>query len=532
MRWLPGRDRRAERHPGPAGRSRCPQGTRVAVVGGGIAGLAAAATLAERGVAVTVLERQAQLGGRVRSWPVGADRTMSRGFHAFFRQYYTLRALLRRADPELSCLRPLEDYPLQLADGPTDSFARIPRTPPLSIAGFVLTSPSFPVAALRRVDVRAALGLVRTRFPETFSEHDGESAAAFLDRLRFPEQARHLALEVFARSFFADPTEFSAGELVGMFHTYFTGSAEGLLFDVPCDDYNLVLWAPLGRYLTGLGAEIRTGTTVTGISLDESAGVTIRTSGAADRAVADVADDDAGGDDVLSADAVVLATDPATTRSMIDGIDGIDGSHGSDGSDGDNRRGRVLRGWQEQVRAIRSAPPFAVWRLWLDRPVNPDRPPFLGTAGFGILDNVSVLELFEDTAARWRARTGGSVVELHAYAVRSCDRAELRSRLRDELTRVYPETAAAGIVNEQFLLEQDCGLIGTAPWADRPGVDTPDQRIVLAGDTIRCDYPVALMERAAVTGVQAANALLAGWGVAGEDIWTVPTRGILTRRGA
>ena len=24
---------------------------------------------------------------------------MSRGFHAFFRQYYNLRALLRRADP-------------------------------------------------------------------------------------------------------------------------------------------------------------------------------------------------------------------------------------------------------------------------------------------------------------------------------------------------------------------------------------------------------------------------------------------------
>ena len=83
-----------------------------------------------------------------------------------------------------------------------------------------------------------------------------------LDRLKFPDAARHLALEVFARSFFADPQQFAAGELVAMFHSYFLGSSEGLLFDVPIDDYDRVLWAPLGRYLAGLGVEIRTGTEV------------------------------------------------------------------------------------------------------------------------------------------------------------------------------------------------------------------------------------------------------------------------------
>ena len=45
-----------------------------------------------------------------------------------------------------------------------------------------------------------------------------------------------------------------------MFHTYFLGSAEGLLFDVPVDDYDTALWAPLGRYLHGLGVEVRTST--------------------------------------------------------------------------------------------------------------------------------------------------------------------------------------------------------------------------------------------------------------------------------
>ena len=50
---------------------------------------------------------------------------------------------------------------------------------------------------------------------------------------------------VMVNAFFADPSEFGAGELVAMFHTYFLGSAEGLLFDVPDDDYDTALFARL-----------------------------------------------------------------------------------------------------------------------------------------------------------------------------------------------------------------------------------------------------------------------------------------------
>ncbi|MCX6490279.1 MAG: FAD-dependent oxidoreductase, partial [Rhodococcus sp.] len=75
----------------------------VVVVGGGIAGLSAATALAERGVKVHLVERESYLGGRVGGWDTtledGSPATMSRGFHAFFRQYYNLRNLLRRTDP-------------------------------------------------------------------------------------------------------------------------------------------------------------------------------------------------------------------------------------------------------------------------------------------------------------------------------------------------------------------------------------------------------------------------------------------------
>src|SRR5688572_4143275 len=83
-----------------AGADHAPAGTRAVVVGGGIAGVAAAALLCERGVQVTLIEREAQLGGRAGGFEhtlrSGERLQMERGFHAFFRQYYNLRALLRR----------------------------------------------------------------------------------------------------------------------------------------------------------------------------------------------------------------------------------------------------------------------------------------------------------------------------------------------------------------------------------------------------------------------------------------------------
>ena len=49
--------------------------------------------------------------------------------------------------------------------------------------------------------------------------------------------------------------------------------------------------------------------------------------------------------------------------------------------------------------------------------------------------------------------------------------------------------------------------------------------MVLAGDGIRVDLPVALMERAATTGWVAANCLLRDFGLAGHALHTVPNRG-------
>ncbi len=468
------------------------EGKRVVVVGGGIAGLAAATILAERGVAVDVVEREPQLGGRVRSWPVelenGDSTVMSRGFHAFFRQYYQLRALLRRADPALRGLRAVDDYPLKLADGPTDSFTNIPRIPPWNLIGFVAKSPTFKVADLGKVDVDQAMGLLDVEFPQTFHDLDGVSAAAFLDRMRFPREARHLALEVFARSFFADPNDFSAGELVAMFHTYFVGSAEGLLFDVAADDFDAALWTPLARYLDRLGVTFHTSTSVTGLDVRDD-GVTVTTTAGE-----------------IQNDSVVLATDLAPLQQLVATTPEL----------GDEE-------WRQSVLSLNLAPPFVVWRRWLDRLPNPGAPDFLGTSGYAGLDNVSMIHQFEDSAAAWSRQTGGSVVELHAYAVTGDPHdPELKAELARQQDRVFPELAGATQLGEEYLVKQDCSVVDLRPWGSRPTVTTPNSRVKLAGDGIRCDFPVALMERAATTGMLAANELLDGWGARGEDLWTSP----------
>jgi carotenoid phi-ring synthase / carotenoid chi-ring synthase len=113
------------------------------------------------------------------------------------------------------------------------------------------------------------------------------------------------------------------------------------------------------------------------------------------------------------------------------------------------------------------------------------------------------------------------------------------ARLLERLHELYPETAAASVLGEFTEWHADCPLFAPGTFTGRPAVAGPVPGLVLAGDGVRIDLPVALMERAATTGWHAANLLLAGWGVAGHPLTTVPTRGRLTpsllrrrRRGA
>ncbi|UJR79361.1 FAD-dependent oxidoreductase [Sandaracinus amylolyticus] len=478
----------------------------VVIVGGGLAGCAAATVLAERGVRVTVIEKERYLGGRVGAWEDQlADGTrfeMERGFHAFFRQYYSVRALLRRIDPTLSCLRPLEDYPLLGPRGWSESFSGLPRRVPLNLLALVWRTPSLRLRDLPRIDVRPATEMVAFDPSATYTKWDHVTAREYLDSLGFPTRARQMLFDVFAHSFFNPEHEYSAAELLAMFHFYFLGNPEGLVFDVLREPFSTALWKPLRAYLEARGVRFVMESEVSRV-VRRGARLTVEHSSGSEEG-----------------DALVLAVTVPALRALIDASPSL-----REEANGSSAR---VDAWKRDVASLEVTLPFVVWRLWIDRPLRADRAPFAGTTGLGILDNVSIYEKLEGESAAWARRTGGSIVELHAYAVDEwMDEAEIRRGLMDGLYEIYPEARDVKVLDERYLVRRDCPSFAPGSHATRPGVETPVPGLWLAGDFVKLPFPSALMERAVASGFRAASGIAASLGVAEEPIRTVPPRGVL-----
>ena len=203
--------------------------------------------------------------------------------------------------------------------------------------------------------------------------------------------------------------------------------------------------------------------------------------------------------DGIEADGVVLATDVAGLRRIVDGSPGSVTTAGGPAS-----------------TAMGTAPPFVVQRLWLDRPVHPgSRRRFSARAG-GRRWTMSACSTATNGRRATGRRTGGSVVELHSYAVDRPHPSAVRAPAAGPAcTSSIPRPRRARSSANSVLCRDDCPRFAPGDFADPPDGGHPDEGLALAGDGIRIDLPVALMERAATTGWSAANALLEHFGVAG-----------------
>ena len=92
--------------------------------------------------------------------PDGTEQVVEHGFHAFFRHYYTWRAVLRRIDPGLAFLRPVGGYPVISRSWPPEDLTGLPAAPPLNLIALFARSPSLGLRDLLGSDQALAVQLL------------------------------------------------------------------------------------------------------------------------------------------------------------------------------------------------------------------------------------------------------------------------------------------------------------------------------------------------------------------------------------
>jgi isorenieratene synthase len=168
--------------------------------------------------------------------------------------------------------------------------------------------------------------------------------------------------------------------------------------------------------------------------------------------------------------------------------------------------------------------------LWLDKPTASGRLPFYTTSRFRFTDSLALYSAFQEPFVSWARRTGGSVVEVHAYAIAPeamVPPAELRAAMWQELVSLLPELAGARVLHDEFQQQSNFTRWAPGDHARRPGTTTPVANLLLAGDHVRLPAPASLMEAAAMSGRLAANAILDAEGLRQIAIPTVALKGPL-----
>ncbi len=470
---------------------------RVAVVGGGIAGIGAAATLAERGVAVTLLERNAYLGGKIGAWkaPVGdGEQTVEHGFHAFFRQYYNLNRFLDRLGlRENFC--PIEDYLIIDREGRHWTFGDVATQPVLNIIdlgrrGFY----RFGDVVSKRTRMRME-SFVRFDMEETYTQWDDVTFEQFCEDAALPDELR-VSFRTFARAFFSDSADLSTADVLRAFHFYYLSHDHGLMYDYPIGDYETALLSPIRSHLEKHGVDIRLEAETRAIERGNERRFRI-------------------GDDEY--DWVVLAADIPGAQRVLAGSSWIEDEAPAFASD---------------LAALRTSKGYAVWRIWVDRDVRPGLPTFINVDRLRVLDSVTLYHRITEEAREWAEAHGGAVLELHSYALPSDVQSEddVRRVFLEELERYFPETKGIVISEEVLQVRHDFPAFAPGQRAHRPSPETPVPGLLIAGDWVKLPYPMTHMEAAFTSGLMCANAIFAELGLREAPIDCVAPKGILPAR--
>jgi len=229
--------------------------SRVAVVGAGWAGLAAAVTLAERGIPATVFEASRSLGGRARRVEIdGTD--LDNGQHVLIGAYRETLRLMRLvgADPEKLLLRlPLE---LRYADG---FHLRAPRLPyPLNLLSALLLAKGLDLT--QSFSALRFMGSLQIR---SFRIEADRSVAQFLDEYKQAGALRSHLWEPLCVSALNTPVESASAQVfLNVLRDGLTGAREASDLLIARTDLGRLFPEPAAEYLKAHGGVIELGVPV------------------------------------------------------------------------------------------------------------------------------------------------------------------------------------------------------------------------------------------------------------------------------
>ncbi len=462
---------------------------RVAVIGGGIAGIGAASVLGERGADVVLYERNNHIGGKLGAWTHtfedGSQEVVEHGFHAFFRHYYNWNAFLDTMKLREG-MRAIADYFVLKPDGTSTGFRNVDTVPMLNLYG-LWRAGAYKMRDVLFTPARDYMHIfLRYDGDATFEEYDNTSYAAFAKEAHLPKDLQ-VVFNNFARAFFADTDKMSFAEMLKSFHSYYLSHDHGLLYDFPTVDWEEALLAPIREHLTDLGVQIR---------LEHPVHVIER-------------DGDAFRVDGERYDSVVMACDMPAARMLLSDREWLD------------------EDTRHKLKSLPQGQRYAVLRFWSDRDVRGGIPPYFVTDRAFMLDAVALYHRMEEGAVAYQKANGGGVYELHCYAVPDeLPDEDVRDRLLAEFEQFFPEMSGQIVSREILQIKDDFVALHTGAYANRPSVQTATPGLFLAGDWVRVPFPAMLMEAAYSTGVLAANAILEPHGTKGRALDTVPLVGL------
>jgi carotenoid phi-ring synthase / carotenoid chi-ring synthase len=470
----------------------------VIVIGGGLSGLTAALHLAEEGLSVRVLEADPRFaGGRISAKePVemnGWSFPGEHGVHGIWSPYINLQAMLSRHR-----IRPVF-VPAQEEDWIYRRGNKIKKAAVGSaIRQSWIPAPFHYLNLFLRPSFLAMLG--PRDWLSLFSVWTGLLFAVGIDPLREdqPLEGLHMsyllkgwspALRAFfiglARSGLSgQPDEIPLSGFIAFLRFYTVLRRDAWAFSYLPSDGGTGLIDPMVGRLNELGGSLELGKKVTTIERTNDGWQVLWES-----------TDNTGQAGEITARSLILATDAPNTEKILRSSPDI----APEAANLVFPRGMTT----------------AVVRLWFDRaPAHTSEGGIF--SGDFILDNFFWLDRLQEPYMRWRRATGGSAIEAHIYgppALLAEPDAALLARAISDVQAAFPELRGHKIY--QVLQRNDAThtLFGLGPVDRHLGTITPWPGIFCCGDWVRHNTPALFLERAVVTGMSAANAVLEGRGI-------------------